>query len=130
MNKKQLVVLWAVVVLLSIGIAAKGIEENDILLAIAGPTLLLGGMLIYQFRDKSATPREPNTKHLLWALAGLLLLQPFSTWANGRELKHLNATVEEMQERVDGLHSDLSNIESETSDIKSNTAEIASNSER
>lgn len=101
MNKRQMVVLWISVLLLSAAAVIQGAEADDLFMAIAVPVVLIGGTLIYHFREKKqAEPRSP-TRKLLTAVVGMLLVQTLLIFAQARELGRANAKLQRAASYLD-----------------------------
>jgi hypothetical protein len=127
MNKKQMVVLWVVMLLLSIAAIVEGVQTDDALIGLGGPSLLIGVTLMYQFRDKRVSPSLARTKQLLLAVVGLLLVQTLLLFAQGRELRRSRASVQHMEDYLDSISTDVSTIQSDVSTLQTDVSDIETN---
>jgi len=124
MNKKQMVVLWVLILLLSIAAIVEGVQTDDALVGLGGPTLLIGVTLIYQFRDKRVSPPLARTKQLLLSAVGLLLVQTLLLFAQGRELQRTKASVQHVEDYLGTIQSDVSTLQSDVSDIETDVGNL------
>jgi peptidoglycan hydrolase CwlO-like protein len=127
MNKKQMVVLWAMILLLSIAAIVEGSQTDDVLIGLGGPALLIGVTLLYQFRDKSVSPPLTRTKQLLLVVVGLLLVQTLLVFAEGRQLRQAKASVQHLEGYLDSISTDVSTIQSDVSTLQTDVSEIETN---
>ena len=127
MNKKQMVVLWVLILLLSIAAIAEGVQTDDALVWLGGPALLIGVTLIYQFRDKRVSPPLARTKQLLLSAVGLLLVQTLLLFAQGRELRRTKASVQHMEDYLDSINTDVGTIQSDVSTLQTDVSDIETN---
>jgi hypothetical protein len=74
MNKKQTVVLWICVLLISLILVGDGIDTHDTLEAAACPVILIGGAMLYQFRDRGTAQPLNKTERAATVLIALDLL--------------------------------------------------------
>lgn len=57
MNRKQTIVLWVMGIMISLTSLVYGIDKNDQFAGFVVPVLLIGGLFIYQFRDRNKPSR-------------------------------------------------------------------------
>ena len=124
MNKKQMGVLWVLILLLSIAAIVEGVQTDDALVGLGGPALLIGVTLIYQFRDKRVSPPLARTKQLLLSAVGLLLVQTLLLFAQGRELQRTKASVQHVEDYLGTIQSDVSTLQSDVSDIETDVGNL------
>jgi hypothetical protein len=102
-----MIVLWAAVALLSLAALLEATHtirpfgnwfRFEPAIGLGIPTALIGGLLIYQFRDKNAgAPPRTRSRHFLFALVGLLLVQVLLTWFQQREISSISTQVFRVQ---------------------------------
>ena len=118
MNKKQMVVLWLMVLVLSMAAVYEGTETHDTFVGTGVPVLLIGSTLLYQFRDRSSVQRI-STDRLLSVVVGLLLIQTLLILNQNRSLKRSESHIEDVANYLGDINTRLSDVDDSISDIKS-----------
>lgn len=125
MNKKQMRVLWIMAVLISLISLGYGLDENDPVL-VSVPVILIGGVLIYEFRDKDksddGTPL--TTSKLLFLIWAILAFQAMFLMAQYRTGRSVWKEVHAIEGDVSSMEGNLSNIESNVSEIQNDVSNI------
>jgi hypothetical protein len=124
MNKKQMVVLWLMVLSLSLAGVVAGIARDDILLTIGVPVVLFGMMLLYQFRDRNKPISSNRLQRLLLTAVSLLAIQTVLMGLQASEIRRFKR----VESYVDGIQANISSIESHVSDMQRDVDAIESNS--
>jgi len=123
MNKRQMIILWVVVLLLSAIAFVQGDRERDRRFIRFGiPIILIGGTLIYQFRDKDQRNAPIRTKNILTILVVITLFQTVLLLAQTRELSRTYSKLDDAASSLDDIQSNTTEIESETSSIESDVS--------
>lgn len=132
MNRKQMIVLWIMALLLSLTAFLAGIDAKDPFLAIWVPVILLGTLVLYQVRDRTMESKTPTQMQKpLLVVIGLLLLQSLIMLNQQRsirkeltEIKVITSSVDDIQSDVRDIQSDVSTIQTDVSTIESNTSAL------
>ena len=122
MNKKQMVVLWMMVILISVAAAVDGKDES--LIGLGVPVILIGTMLLFQVRDKGKKIIGSRMHQMLLGIIGLLVLQSVLMVGQGRELQRMKRYMSNVESATSQTEQNTSEIKSDVSTTESNTSDL------
>ena len=133
MNRKQMVVLWIAVLWFSFvsigyGIDPRGAPKNLFYLLIL-PVILIGSLLIYQFRNKDKPPKAPTSMipKLLVLILAAFIIQVFFVYQTTKWTGLIQGDILSIEYDINTIQSDISSVESEVSSIQYDVDDIQSN---
>ena len=122
MNRKHTIVVWVMAVWISLISLNYGIDEKDPFY-LSVPIILLGGLLLYHFRDKNKpTSGNPLTSTLPPLMLALILLQGILLITQHRIIRSVQSDVQSIESDVNTIQSDISSIQSDVSSIESDVS--------
>lgn len=123
MNRKQLVVLWAMAVILSAASIYHALNYESVFYLVPVPVLLCGAVLLIQFRNPTSRDNSgagANSKvaiALLVVMNGLLIHQ-FQAQGD------LEGSLSTLESRASGVESELSEVQSSLGELEKSVAMI------
>ena len=119
MNRKQTITLWIVVVSLSLISIVHGLDEQNGFYTFVVPILLVGGMLLYQLRDKPASDKLVEGARATRLLFMLIIVNLALITFLLRQGIDVASTVAAIEDRTYSIDSQASSLEANLADVAS-----------
>jgi hypothetical protein len=132
MNRRQMITLWLMAVAFALISVAHGLDKGSVFYTFVVPIALLGGTLLYQFRDKPRSDQSTvgsQSTRLLLVLIGVNLLLSAYLLRRGIGVDDSVAAIAYQTYSIDSqtssLESDIANVAAVLEDVRSDVRELA-----